>query len=186
MSNLLINISMASQFLNFLDSEREHWTFQTFDDNADRKDKRLTLVLNGPLEEHADTLITLNQKGAGVFVTVNQTDGSGRKKVNITGVNAVWIEDDSGQLQLPLESHITVESSPGKFHNYFLLKDASVNDFHKIQGQLVKKWGSDPNAKDISRVLRLPGFYHQKVDSRKGLTGEPWLVRIVGGACHEG
>lgn len=38
---------------------------------------------------------------------------------------------------------------------------------------MVESYGSDPNAKDISRVLRLPGFMHQK-DPEK-----PHMVRIV-------
>ena len=175
----------ASTFLNFLDADREIWTFQTFDDNADRKDKSLTRVLNGSLEQHGDTLIRANQQGAGIYVTVNETDGVGRKQENIKRINAVWIEDDHGDSRLPLEPHITVESSPGKYHHYFLLCDATSKDFRRLQDKLVASWGSDPNAKDICRVLRLPGFYHQKVNSRKGLTGERTMVRIVGGLCND-
>jgi len=105
----------------------------------------------------------------------------GRKAENIVSVDAVWIEDDEGTVKSPLEPHIVIESSPKKYHNYFLLENASKQDFQRIQEGLVVNWGSDPNAKDISRVLRLPGFYHQKVNTNKGLNGEPWLVKIIGG-----
>jgi Primase C terminal 2 (PriCT-2)/RepB DNA-primase from phage plasmid len=37
--------------------------------------------------------------------------------------------------------------------------------------RMIESYGSDKNAKDISRVLRLPGFLHRK--------GKPHLVRIV-------
>ena len=38
---------------------------------------------------------------------------------------------------------------------------------------MIESYGSDPNAKDLSRVLRVPGFLHRK-DKNK-----PHLVRIV-------
>ena len=184
--SLEIDSAMALQFLMYLDEPRQSWTFQTFDDNVDRKGKHLARILNGSLELHLKTLISLNQQGAGIFVTINPTDGHGRRQQNITGVTAVWIEDDDRQLQLPLGPHITVESSPGKHHHYFLLEDATPEDFRTFQDELVANWGSDPNAKDIGRVLRLPGFYHQKFNTKKGLTGEPFMVRIKGGVCHAG
>ena len=40
-----------------------------------------------------------------------------------------------------------------------------------LGGPLVALYGSDKNAKDVSRVLRLPGFFHQK--------GESYLSEIV-------
>jgi len=176
------NLDQTIQFLNKLAPDRAIFTFQTFDDNADRKDPNLVRIFHGSLDERYEQLKNLNQRGAGVFVTINPTDGKGRRKENITGVRAVWIEDDDGQLQLPLKAHIKVESSPGKYHYYFLLDGASKQDFREIQDELVKNWGSDPNAKDITRVLRLPGFNHQKVNSKKGLVGTPFMVQIVGGS----
>ncbi len=184
-TNLVINPELAYQFLDYLDSQRVIWTFQTFDDNSDRKDRSLTRILNGALKQHLPSLVSLNQRGAGVFVTINRTDGKGRKTQNITNVIAVWIEDDEGSSNPPLEPHISVESSPGKFHHYFLLSDATKADFRRLQDELVCSWGSDPNAKDISRVLRLPGFYHQKVNRKKGLDGHPHMVRIVGGMLYD-
>jgi len=175
------NLDQTLQFLNKFAPDRDTWTFQTFDDNAGRKDRTLAKIYNGTLTQHYESLKLLNQKGAGVFVTVNQTDGTGRKAENIVSVDAVWIEDDEGTAKSPLEPHIVVESSPKKYHNYFLLENASKQDFQRIQEALVANWGSDPNAKDISRVLRLPGFYHQKVNTKKGLNGEPWLVKVIGG-----
>ena len=63
---------------------------------------------------------------------------------------------------LPIEPHITVESSPGKYHRYILVEDAPLDEVEAVQQRLVDDFGSDPNAKDISRVLRLPGFDHMK------------------------
>jgi hypothetical protein len=173
------DFDMAQSFLEEFDPECKCWTFQTFDDNADRKDKRLARTLHGMLEEHWDTLVDLNQQGAGVFFTVQQTDCRGRKKENITRVRAVFQEDDGDGKELAFIPNIVVESSPGKFHRYFILEDATFDDFTRIQQIMVDVYGSDPNAKDLSRVLRLPGFYHQKVNSKKGLIGTPHLVRVM-------
>jgi len=169
----------AKRFLSSLDHQASEYTFQTFDDNADRRRSHLNQVLNGSIDTVWPKLVYLNQQGSGVFVTVNETDLKGRKKENIIRVRAVWFEDDSGDhLSPPSEPSFSVESSPGKYHHYFLLSEATPEEFHELESGMVAL-GSDPNAKDISRVLRLPGFYHQKVNSKKGLAGTPFMVRMI-------
>jgi putative DNA primase/helicase len=166
----------AERFLTSLDEEAEEFTFQTFDDNKSRKDKNLTNILHGTLDEHFIRLQALNNRGAGIFITVNKTDLKGRKCENITQIRAVFKEDDRGGTPaLPLEPQMVVESSPGKRHEYILVEaeDIDVNEFKPVQQRLVNDYGSDPNAKDLVRVLRVPGFYHMK-DS-----GNPHLVSII-------
>jgi len=161
----------AAHFLCQLDEYAERWTFQTFDDNSERKDPSLAHILHGTLEERAATLRDLNERGAGIFVTINETDLKGRKRENIDRVRAVWQEDDGEGKSLPLEPHIVVESSPGKYHRYLFVDGLEFDEHRCVQQVLVDRYGSDPCAKDISRVLRLPGFYHRK--------SEPHLVRII-------
>ena len=69
---------MASLFLATLDPKATSWTFQTFDDSK-RKDQSLTMVYHGTLERHGAALLDMQARGAGVFVTVNETDCTGRK-----------------------------------------------------------------------------------------------------------
>ena len=45
----------------------------------------LVQVLHGTLDQRAETLTELNGRGAGVYITINTTDGTGRKAKNITG-----------------------------------------------------------------------------------------------------
>jgi len=180
--SIQVDRKKAEHFLSLLDPLASAFTYQTFDDNSNRKLNRLSQVHNGTLDDVWPKLVTLSNQGAGVFVTVNETDLKGRKKENIVRVRAIWFEDDSGSgIDPPAVPHITVESSPGKYHHYFLLQDASAEDFEILQAEMVKH-GSDPNAKDISRVLRLPGFCHQKVNAKKEQSGQPFMVRIVKGA----
>ena len=177
--NLTPDRAMADRFLTLLDEDAEHFTFATFDDcklsdGKTRKDPSLTRELHGALDEHEPELARLNQAGAGVFVTIQRTDLTGRKAENIVGVRAVFQEQDrAGCPELPTAPHIVVESSPGKHHRYILLADCPLGGFGPLQERLVQDYGSDPNAKDIARVLRLPGFYHQKDPAH------PHLVRIT-------
>lgn len=172
-----INHEAAEHFLNLLDEGEDQFTFQTFDDNKDRKDPSLTRIFNGTYAEHAPAFVELNKRGAGIFVVVNKTDLTGRKDENIILARTVFIEDDSGNAPIPLglEPHITVKTSGKKKHHYFLT-NANYSDLEEwklVQERLVLEHGCDPNAKDLSRVLRLPGFYHRKDPNN------PQLVEII-------
>lgn len=164
----------AERFLTALDETAEAFTFQSFDDDKSRKDARMAVILSGPFDRHRDNLARFNAHGAGIFVTVNATDGLGRKLENIQRIRAIWHEDDHGQARdFPLQPHITVESSPGKWHRYWLVDGLSLEQFRGVMNTLVRTWGSDPNAKDPARVLRLPGFLHLKD------AANPWRVRLA-------
>ncbi len=170
----------AQRYLTLLDELTEEFTFQTFDDNKERKvkDGDLARIFNGTLDQHFDQLVELNQRGAGVFITVNQTDLNGRKLGNMIRPRCVFQEADrSGAPVPPLPPHIVVESSPGKFNRYWLIDtegDAvDWSEWSAVERRMVADFGSDPNAKDPARVLRLPGFFHVKNPA------QPHLVRIV-------
>lgn len=160
----------AINHLMLLDETADEFTFQTFDDSP-RKDRSLARILHGSIIDKWDDLVALNRAGAGVFVTVNETNLKGRTGSDITRIRALWQEDDGEGKPLPLEPHITIESSPGKYHRYLLVDGLGVDEFDAVEAAIVTDYGSDPNAKDISRVLRLAGFYHQK--------GKPHMVRLV-------
>ena len=85
--NLLPDLEVTKTFLEALDAEGE-FTFQTFDDKQDRRDGRLAKIFHGRIEEHARDLITLQNRGAGVFVVINKTDLNGRKLENILDVRS--------------------------------------------------------------------------------------------------
>jgi hypothetical protein len=82
------DLNQAKQFLQRLDLNCSRFCFQTFDDSK-RKDRLLARILHGELDDLAQNLTDLNALGAGVFVTVNATDGRGRKRENITGIRGI-------------------------------------------------------------------------------------------------
>jgi hypothetical protein len=166
----------AEQFLTLLAEGANEFTFQTFDDNKARKDSGLTRIFNGTLDQHIGELLRLNKLGAGIYVTVNETDLKGRTKANIVNVRAVFQEADRQGIPVPsLEPHIVVQTSQGKFHRYWLTheNDAALRGYEGVMRTMVDQYGSDPNARDLARVLRLPGFLHMKD------AANPFLVCIV-------
>ena len=173
----LLAEEQPQRFLSLLDPSANGFTFQTFDDDRVRKNPGLTRIIQSPPPAR-DELRKLNEQGAGIFVTVNETDGNGRRSENIKRVRAIWQEDDDAfDGCFPLDPSIVVESSPGKYHRYWLVADdwpadeQGRADFAAVMERMVASYGCDKNAKDISRVLRVPGFLHRK-------THEPHLVQI--------
>ncbi len=167
-----IDFDMASRFLQAL-APGGGFTFQTFDDRTP-KDSALTRTLHGRFDQHRDELARLNANGAGVFVTVAATDGQGRKTENIAEIRAVFLDLDGAPLpeEWPIEPHFIIESSPGRFHAYWLVLPGFPLDlFSPVQKSIAAKFHGDPSVFDLPRVLRIPGFLWRK--------GEPFLTRIA-------
>jgi len=165
------DIEQAKRFLTLLDETETNFTFQTFDDKPS-KNPALAKWVHGDIESLFNDLVNYNKLGAGVFVMVQGGDGTGRNIKAVNKIRCVFNENDNGiTKKQPIEPQIVVESSPGKFHYYFLTDGLGLDDFKPIQGRLIADYGSDPNAHDLPRVLRVPGFYHNKK--------EPFLVKIT-------
>lgn len=165
MLTLTPNVAMAKAFLNALDPTGT-FTFQTFDDDKERKDSRLARILHGTLDQHLPTLTQLQQQGAGVFVMVNEGDGKGRSTTNVLRVRAHVLDLDGAPLEPAMKSdlppHIVVESSPQKWHAYWLIEDCPLGEFKARQRALAARFKGDMAICDLPRVMRLPGFWHQK------------------------
>ncbi|WP_161881914.1 phage/plasmid primase, P4 family [Deinococcus alpinitundrae] len=148
----------TARFLSFFPGQQ---TFQTF---ADRKDDP-TLAR---IEYSTDALVGLNERGAGIFLMINEGDGAGRSNDNVTRIRAYFSDFDGAELPStwPLVPSTIVESSPGKFHTYWLLSESpELNnvEFNRQQEAIAKAVGSRPNdCKGLSRVMRVPGFTHHK------------------------
>jgi RepB DNA-primase from phage plasmid len=176
------DLKEAQFFLDILGPDG-NFTFQTFDDRKKGQGHDpLAKVFHGSLNEHADTLIALNRQGAGIFMMVNEGDGilqdgakSCRTGKNVVRVRAVFVDLDDAPLQPVLESglhpNIIVTSSPAKYHAYWLVSDVGLTEFTTLQKQLIAKFKGDPSVHDLPRVLRVPGFFHQKA--------EPFMTNVI-------
>ena len=141
-------------------------TFQTLPEQEGCHKEGLTRILHGTLQDHLPSLSKLNAEGAGVFYTVNATDLKGRRVENIVAVRSLFVDLDGAPLgpiyNAPLEPHATVESSPGRYHAYWIVKDITLAEFSNIQKALAAKFNGDKAVHDLPRLMRLPGFYHLK------------------------
>lgn len=166
------DLESAVTFIAAVTGSREtRMCFRTFDDTkASRRD--LTYVRHGTLAEHAAELTRLNDAGAGVFFVVNE---GGDTDASITALRALFTDHDEGPFdtaKVPAEMAFPafiVTTSPDKAHAYWPLQPGeSVDRFREAQRRLIANFGSDPKIKNLSRVMRLPGFVHRK--------GAPCLV----------
>ncbi len=166
-----LTMDEARRFLECM-AANEQVTFQTFDDNGSRKDQSLARILHGDLDECGSRLEDLNARGAGIFWMVNY--GNGRKSEDVTDIRALFLDLDGAPIEPVLAAgvkpHAVVESSPGKWHVYWLVFGCALPQFKPAQQALAAKFGGDPSVCDLPRVLRVPGFQHRK--------GEPFATRI--------
>lgn len=126
--------------------------------------------LRGSINELWAPLTNYNNLGWGVFCNINQLDGQGFNLNNVSTVRAHFADLDN-----TLTSHamyekavqegacIAVQSSPGKYHVYWLMNPYNDNNrFTTIQRKIVQTYDGDKQIVDATRVMRVPGFYHHK------------------------
>jgi RepB DNA-primase from phage plasmid len=166
--------AIADAFLCALAPETDRFPFQTFTDNKQRREQYkaergydpLAQLLYGALSECWGRLVQLSNAGAGVAFPVNETGGPERTAAHIIRVRAYVADLDGAPLdnlkRLRLRPHIITQTSPGRYHAYWLVRGAALDQYKDMQKRLAKLVDADPNVCDLSRVMRLPGFPHQK------------------------
>ena len=169
-----VNLEEACRFVEMFGKGSHAW--QTFDDNKTRKSPDLVSKdWYGTFEAFQNRLVQKNAGGAIVAVCINKCKNGKRIKANITEIRAIYVDTDGVPLQPILDAgpkpHIIVESSPGKYHVYWMVDDCPVERFEAIMLALANKFGCDKQVCNLNTVMRLPGFLHQK--------GEPFLTRIL-------
>lgn len=117
----------------------------------------------------ASKVFELNSDGDyGLFFGVNQSNSATlRQDDNIVMARAIYIDDDqtgSRRTDFPIPPNIVVNTSPGKYHYYWLTSTDDMELYQRVQQCLVDDWNGDPNARDNARILRIPGTYHLKND----------------------
>lgn len=164
--------SEAARFLAILDESAETFCFRVFDDKESRKDPRLAAKFDGGLTDVWPHLVAKQAQGCGVYVVANAGE---QTNDTIYKVRAVFADTDGAPLDpilaCGLEPHVVVESSPGKWHVYWLVDDLPTAAFRDVQRSIAAQFGTDKSVNDLARVMRLPGMLHQK--------GAPFLARII-------
>jgi hypothetical protein len=132
-------------------------------------------ILHGTLADLWPRLCDLQDEGCGVFVTINETDGRGRRVENIRAVRAVFADQDEPD-GMPdfgdAPPTLVVMSGRGEHYLWAVKPGERLEDFTPAQKGIAAKLGSDPKVSDLARVLRLPGSFHLK-------SGTPRMVELV-------
>lgn len=139
--------------------------------------------LTGSVEEVYQKLLEYNQKFYGVFINVNAMKPNCRKtlenidyiRTHLVDIDDVLSSQDSYNraVNSDLPPHFAVQTSPGKFHLYWLVEPyRGIEFFTNQQRKLSNLYNGDESVTDATRILRVPGFYHCK--------GEPHLVTCWG------
>lgn len=112
-----------------------------------------------------------NEKGHHVFFTVNETKkGTSRKAEDIVRCRAIFMDDDTPidkpRIDWPIIPSIVVKSSTveggNKYHYYWLTSTEKFDEWSRVEAGLVDKYEADPQCKDLSRILRVPGYVNTK------------------------
>jgi RepB DNA-primase from phage plasmid len=171
------DIDEARRFLEALAPGEKKFQFATWDDNPKRDEvnKKLAGSRYEGFGKASTWLLGMNDRHAGVFVSLNETDGRGHKKENIKRVRAIMADLDGQPLdavrQCALKPHIIVETSENHFHSIWRVDDLPLDQFENVMRGCAKRFDSDPAVATLERCTRLPGFFHCK-DIDKPYSGE--------------
>jgi P4 family phage/plasmid primase-like protien len=179
----MIDVQEAKKFLSALSSHDDGtiFSFQTLydvkpehdDERRAAEEKRLTRTIHGRFEDKVDELIEMNKRGAGIFVCVNRTNGMGLRGKDVDRIRSFFVDDDTDHLQpeqMPIPPSIVVRSKRGN-HFYWLTANGTARDmFGPAQKALAAKCETDHTIFNLNRVMRMPGFLHNK--------GEPYKVSL--------
>ena len=121
----------------------------------------------------------LNKEGFGIFFTPNEFEGK-RQIQNLKKINYYIADIDEGGKEkiwtdiekLILRPSIIVETKRG-YHLYWRVTDGTLDNYEKIENCIIAKLNADEGAKDCSRLLRCPSFYHMKDPQN------PFLIKII-------
>lgn len=171
------NLKQATRFLQALDPDAKVFCFQQINDKENRALKARHLPI-----DKIDTLVPRSENEFGTFVTINEIEkGKPRTAENVTRVRTISIDQDTptkNPRRWPLRPTLTVNSSPGKFQYHFCLVEngAPVDPYHaeSLKRHIAKTHkGLDAGGvAGPNRVMRVPGFFHNKKD--------PYLVKLIG------
>lgn len=124
--------------------------------------------------------LEFNKHRYGIFWSVNEFNGPDRKKDNLYRIKSWTADIDSGtkEEQLALIKKyptptLVVETKRG-FQVYYDAIDAKPENYELIETKfVVPSLNADPKARDLSRILRVPHFWHWKDPA------DPFFVKLV-------
>lgn len=171
--------SISEKFCDLMFGKDAEICFQIFhekDKNKDIDNARIVPTWRyGKFNELKPWLTEMNQNDMGIYVMVNKGDGKGRSTENVTHVTHLFADLDGAPLDPILHGgavpHVITETSPGRYHAFWKVDGLPLEEFRDYQKAIAAKFGADTAICDLPRVMRVPGFLHQK--------REPFVSNII-------
>lgn len=156
-----------------------HYWYRLFDKKDDPR------VQEGANVISRDEATTWNKNGYGIFWSLNQFNSPTRTIQNLKSISAWAIDMDEGtkeemaeRIRSGLPPTMIVETKRG-FQVYFKAKDPKVQHWNSIVlDRLVPFYSADRRARDMARILRVPGYFHMKDPSSPFLIEKVWNRNI--------
>lgn len=146
---------------------------------SDRPDAESRAAI--PVERDEAAHWNTPEVGYGIFLTVNEFNGA-RRKDCLTRVRAWAVDMDDGSkdeqraklMKSPLVPSWIVETKRG-YQAWWAAKEGAKPQHWNalVLERLVPFFGSDKNARDLCRILRVPGYLHLKDPA------DPFKVRVA-------
>ncbi|SFG64918.1 Primase C terminal 2 (PriCT-2) [Palleronia marisminoris] len=168
------NFTLANAFVSTIGSHDEVFDFRAI---SDVRSDIPAIPFRGTLADCWRSIIFYNNQQYGIFVVISELDGQGRDLMNVSRVRAHFVDLDNVSAMQNLQRAASwypapafaVQSSAGKAHVYWPVQPYCNNDrFTLNQRKFAQFFDGDKSIVDATRLMRLPGTYHQK--------GEPQLV----------
>ncbi len=122
--------------------------------------QKIKAIKSNPSEQIQSITVKRNKQGQ-YQLTAHRT------KQRIAQLKKEFLQKHWNQIR----NAMIIETNNG-YHIYWPVQGGSINKFVPIQKALAHKFGSDPLITNLSRVMRIPGFYHMKNPDK------PFLVRV--------
>lgn len=134
-------------------------------EDGDKPPKKFKNV-DSTLSNDHEAIEKFNRQGYGVFFLPNKSKDEARDS-DITEIRCLFLDLDGEPLQpvldVGLEPSAIIETSQGRFHCYWMLNGhLPVEDFSRYQKAIARRFNGDPKVNNKSRLMRCPGFLHQK------------------------
>jgi hypothetical protein len=147
---------IRAQFID-LDLNKISEQFET----KEQMKQKIKLIKSDPLEQLQSITIKKDKQGQYLFKAQ-------RTEHRIAQLKKEFLKKHWNHIK----NAMIIETKNG-YHIYWVIQGGSISKFVPIQKALVKKFGSDPMITNLSRVMRIPGFYHMKNPDK------PFLVRVI-------
>lgn len=165
------------RFIKLLHGNKSAWFLKFLKNSSSQLGNHLGQQF-GTASRLLEKLTAANAEGSNIAVAVNQIGASRRTNDYVTCITAVFIDIDNGEttendlMDLRLPPNLTVATSPGRLHAYWLVSNCSVQKFKRIQRALAHRFNSDRQVCDPARMMRLPGSINWNHES-------PFLAQVI-------